>query len=93
MIQSHEHKFTTYSFFTKSSFLNVNLFRSIFEVFGKFNKWMKMELTKRIEKVEKWVDLEMLNFGQWNLAFMFSSILIQCPIFPYSFIISLSQGN
>ncbi len=78
--KSHENKFTTYLFFTKSSFLNVNLCRNIFEIVGKFNKYMKMELTKRIEKVEKWVDLEMLNFGQWNLAFMFSSIPIQCPI-------------
>jgi hypothetical protein len=44
--------------------LNVNSCRNIFEVFGKFNKLMKMELTKRIEKVKKWVDLEMLNFGK-----------------------------
>jgi hypothetical protein len=59
--------------------LNVNLCKNIFEVLGKFNKLMKMELTKRIEKVEKWVDLEMLNFGKVD-----NGIWLSCLI-PFSF--------
>lgn len=51
-----------------------------------------MELTKRIEKVEKWVDLEMLNFGNvdngiwlsYLVPFSFNAqfpLFVHCPTF------------